>query len=168
VKREKIRVAIASDHAGFEMKQRLREALLSWGYPVEDLGPGTRDSVDYPDYAETVARRVSDGFAPVGVLVCGTGLGMSIAANKFPRVRAALLYGEFAARYARLHNDANVAVFGARTMEPEEAVARLRIFLEEPFEGGRHTRRIGKIARIEKRACETAMKEQPDVHAQDR
>jgi ribose 5-phosphate isomerase B len=168
VKSETIRVAIASDHAGFEMKQRLRDALLSWGYAVEDLGPRTPASVDYPDYAETVARRVSDGFAPVGVLVCGTGLGMSIAANKFPGVRAALLYGDFAARYARLHNDANVAVFGARATDPEEAVARLRIFLEEPFEGGRHARRIEKIARIEKRDRETAMKEPPDVHAEDR
>ncbi|MBI5576651.1 MAG: ribose 5-phosphate isomerase B [Deltaproteobacteria bacterium] len=144
-------LAIASDHAGIEMKRRLLHALEQWGYAVEDLGPGTPDSVDYPDYAEAVALRVSSGQAATGVLVCGTGVGMSIAANKFPGVRAALLYDDFTARYARLHNDANVAVFGARTMAEEAAVARLGVFLAEPFEKGRHAKRVEKIGRIEKR-----------------
>lgn len=144
-------IVIASDHAGFEMKRALRDALVSWGYRVEDLGPGTPDPVDYPDYAEAVARRIVDGHALAGVLVCGTGLGMTISANKFPGIRAALLYDEFAARYARLHNDANVAVFGSRTMTVEEAIPRLRTFLHEPFEKGRHARRVDKIGRIEKR-----------------
>ncbi|MBI5420387.1 MAG: ribose 5-phosphate isomerase B [Deltaproteobacteria bacterium] len=144
-------VVLASDHAGLEMKQRLREALAGWGYRVEDLGPGTADSVDYPDYAEAVALRVGRGQADAGVLVCGTGVGMSISANKFPNVRAALLYDGFTARYSRLHNDANIAVFGARTMSADDAVARLRIFLSEPFEKGRHSRRVDKIGCIEKR-----------------
>jgi ribose 5-phosphate isomerase B len=144
-------VAIASDHAGVEMKKTLVDALSEWGYPVEDLGPGTVDPVDYPDYAEAVALRVSNGTAKFGVLVCGTGIGMSISANKFPDVRAAVLYDEYAARYSRLHNDANIAVFGARTMKADAAVARLGIFLSEPFEKGRHERRVKKIRSIEKR-----------------
>jgi ribose 5-phosphate isomerase B len=144
-------VAVASDHAGLEMKDRLREALSGWGYAVLDLGPATAESVDYPDYAEAVASSVSGRRADLGVLVCGTGIGMSIAANKIPNVRAAVLYDDFAARHARLHNDANVAVFGSRTMAVDAAVARLRIFLSEPFEGGRHARRVEKIGRIEKR-----------------
>lgn len=144
-------IVLASDHAGLEVKRRLIDALAAEGYPVEDLGPNGPESVDYPDYAEAVALRVASGTARYGVLVCGTGIGMSIAANKFPNVRAAILYDDFAARYARLHNDANVAVFGGRTMTPEQAVARMRIFLSEPFEKGRHARRIDKIARIEKR-----------------
>ncbi|MBI5343037.1 MAG: ribose 5-phosphate isomerase B [Deltaproteobacteria bacterium] len=149
-------VAIASDHAGVEMKRHLLQAMEGWGYAVEDLGPRTADSVDYPDYAEAVALRVSGGQADVGVLVCGTGIGMSIAANKFSGVRAALLYDDFAAKYARLHNDANVAVFGARTMTEEAATARLGIFLAESFEKGRHERRVKKIVRIEKRLGQQA------------
>ncbi len=152
-------IVLASDHAGVRMKRRLGEALRSWGYAVEDLGPATEDSVDYPDFAEKVARRVGDGRGRLGVLVCGTGIGMSIAANKFAGVRAALLYDDFAALHARLHNDANVAVFGARTMTVEEAVARLRVFLDEAFEMGRHARRVEKIAKMEKRACEAVRKE---------
>lgn len=142
-------VVLASDHAGIMMKGVLRDALVSWGYRTEDLGTATPDPVDYPDYAEEVAGRVSRGEATFGVLVCGTGIGMSIAANRFPGVRAALLYDEFAARHARLHNDANVAVFGSRTMAPEEAVARLQVFLAERFEGGRHAARLMKIRRME-------------------
>lgn len=144
-------VAIASDHAGVEMKGRLREAMSVWGYGVEDLGTNAPDSVDYPDYAEAVALRVTGGQASAGVLVCGTGIGMSIAANRFPGIRAAVLYDEFAARHARRHNDANLAIFGARTMTVDEALDRLRIFLAEPFEGGRHAGRLEKIRRIEQR-----------------
>ncbi len=144
-------VALASDHAGLEMRRRLRDALAEWGYEVEDLGPESSDAVDYPDYAEAVALRVSGGHAAIGVLVCGTGVGMSISANKFPNVRAALLYDDFTARHARLHNDANVAVFGSRTMPVDAVVARLGIFLSEAFEKGRHARRVEKIGSIEKR-----------------
>ena len=146
-------IAVAADHAGLEMKRSLVEALMNWGYHVEDLGPGTTDPVDYPDYAEAVALRVSNGNADFGVLVCGTGIGMSITANKFPNVRAALLYDDYAAKYSRMHNDANVAAFGARTMKVEAAIARLKIFLSEAFEKGRHERRVKKIGGIEKRIC---------------
>ncbi len=145
-------IVLASDHAGFRMKRRLGEALRSWGYAVEDLGPASEESVDYPDFAEKVAQRVAGGNGRLGILVCGTGIGMSIAANKFAGVRAALLYDEFAALHARLHNDANVAVFGARTMRDEEAEGRLKIFLGAQFEKGRHARRLDKIARFEDRA----------------
>jgi ribose 5-phosphate isomerase B len=145
------RIVLASDHAGVEMKRRLREALGEMGATAEDLGPETPESVDYPDFAASVADRVSRGTADAGVLVCGTGLGMAMAANKFPGVRAAVLYDDATARLARQHNDANVAVFGARTMSPEDAVRRLRIFLSEPFEGGRHRGRLAKIRDIEKK-----------------
>ena len=144
------RVVIASDHAGVEMKRRLREAMEALGISAEDLGTGSGESVDYPDYAAAVAGRVSAGTAEAGVLICGTGVGMSIAANKVPGVRAALLYDDDAARLSRLHNDANVAVFGARTMSADDAARRLRLFLSEPFEAGRHARRIEKIRGIEK------------------
>jgi glycine hydroxymethyltransferase len=149
------RVVIASDHAGVDMKRRLLEVLSEMGMEAEDLGTGSTASVDYPDYAAAVAGRVSRGAADAGVLVCGTGLGMSIAANKVPGVRAAVLYDDAAARLARQHNDANVAAFGARTMDPEDAARRLRLFLEEPFEGGRHGARVGKIRGIEEKyaAC---------------
>lgn len=151
MERARLTVAVASDHAGLEMRARLRDALVEWGHAVVDLGPSTEGAVDYPDYAEEVASRVSGGQADLGVLVCGTGVGMSISANRFPGVRAALLYDDFTARAARVHNDANVAVFGARTMPVEAAVERLRIFLSEPFDEGRHARRLEKIRRIEKR-----------------
>jgi glycine hydroxymethyltransferase len=144
------RIVIASDHAGVEMNRRLREAMADLGISAEDLGTASGESVDYPDYAAAVARRISAGTADVGVLICGTGVGMSITANKFPGVRAALLYDDATARLARLHNDANVAVFGARTMSADDAARRLRLFLSEPFEAGRHTRRIEKIRGIEK------------------
>jgi ribose 5-phosphate isomerase B len=133
------------------MKRRLREALAEMGVDAEDLGADSPESVDYPDFAAPVAERVSRGSADAGVLVCGTGLGMAMTANKFPGVRAAVLYDDEAALLSRQHNDANVAVFGARTMSVEDAVRRLRLFLEEPFAGGRHERRITKIHRIEKK-----------------
>jgi glycine hydroxymethyltransferase len=145
------RVVVASDHAGVEMKRQLLEVLSGMGVEAEDLGTATTASVDYPDYAAAVAGRVSRGSADAGVLVCGTGLGMAIAANKFPGVRAAVLYDDAAARLARQHNDANVAAFGARTMDPGDAARRLRLFLTEPFEGGRHGVRVGKIRGIEEK-----------------
>jgi RpiB/LacA/LacB family sugar-phosphate isomerase len=148
IKKDQV-VVLASDHAGVDMRRRIRDELVAWGYRVEDLGPETDDPVDYPDYAEAVAGPVSRGDAQFGVLVCGTGIGMSIVANRIPGLRAALLYDEFTARYARKHNDANVAIFGARTMSAEEALARMKIFLAEPFEGGRHVARLEKIRRIE-------------------
>jgi len=151
-------VVLGSDHAGVAMRRRLADELLVRGYRVMDLGPETDDSVDYPDYAEAVAGRIARREAHFGVLVCGTGIGMSIAANRVPGLRAAILYDEFTARHSRRHNDANVAIFGARTMTIEEALPRLKIFLAEPFEGGRHVARLEKIRRIEIRMCRKAGK----------
>jgi ribose 5-phosphate isomerase B len=150
------RIVFGSDHAGFEMKRRLMEAVASKCVEIEDLGTHDSSPVDYPDIAAAVAGRVSAGTADAGVLVCGTGLGMDIAANKFPFVRATLLYDDIAARYARMHNDANVAVFGARTMNPEDAVRRMLIFLEQSFEGGRHQARLDKIRELEKKTKTSA------------
>lgn len=144
-------IVIGSDHAGFDLKENLKAFLHEEGYDVTDVGSASHDSVDYPDYAESVSLRVRKGEADLGVLVCGTGLGMCITANKMKGIRAAILYNEFVARYARAHNDANVAVFGGRTMGREEARSCLKIFLKGKFEGGRHKRRIGKIAKIESR-----------------
>jgi len=146
-----LRVVFGSDHAGGDLKRRLMEAVAGMGIGTEDVGAYDASSVDYPDYAAAVAARVSMGAADAGVLVCGTGIGMDIAANKFPKIRAALLYDDVAAQYARMHNDANIAVFGARTMDTEDAVKRIRIFLTQPYEGGRHQARLDKIRDIEKR-----------------
>jgi ribose 5-phosphate isomerase B len=145
-------VVVASDHAGVECKKAILESLAATGFPAEDLGTDSSESVDYPDFAAAVGRRVAEGTASYGVLVCGTGIGISIAANKIDGVRAALLYDDVAARFSRLHNNANVAVFGSRTMTAEQMVARLRIFLNEPFEGGRHARRVDKITQLENKA----------------
>jgi len=151
------RIALASDHAGVGMKTVIRTALEGDGHRVEDLGPADASSVDYPDYAEAVTNRILSGGVDLGILVCGTGIGMTIAANKAPGIRAALLYDDTAARYARLHNDANVLVFGARTMAIPDVLRRIRLFLSESFEGGRHVKRLSKIRSIEQR------RETPDV-----
>jgi len=145
------RVVIGSDHAGLELKEDLKSYLEGKGFSVTDVGPVTRDCVDYPDYAESVSQRIVHGDADLGVLVCGTGLGMVMAANKVPGIRAALLYNDVAARYARLHNDANVIVFGGRTMSPDESRRYLDVFMAEKFEGGRHRGRLKKIKRLEER-----------------
>lgn len=140
-----MKIAIAADHGGFELKQKLIAHYSSLGVEMSDLGTYSAESVDYPDYAEKVSRAVLDGAADSGVLICGTGIGISIAANRHKGIRAALLYSAETARLAREHNNANVAVFGARTMTYDEVVERLDIFLKTPFEGGRHVRRIEKI-----------------------
>jgi len=145
------RIALASDHAGVAMKAEIRTALEREGHRVEDLGPMDAASVDYPEFAEAVTRRVLSGGADLGILLCGTGIGMAIAANKAPGIRAALLYDDTAARYARLHNDANVLVFGARTMALPDVLKRIRLFLSESFEGGRHAGRLAGIRSIEQR-----------------
>ena len=141
------RIPIASDHAGFELKERLELALREMGYDVEDLGTDSPSSTDYPDYAHPLARRVSDGAAARGVLLCGTGLGMSYVANRYPRVRAGVAWSLEVAELARRHNDANILVLPARFLDATSAVAILRTWLDTPFEGGRHEQRVGKIER---------------------
>lgn len=146
---------IASDHGGLELKERLVRHLEGRGLRVTDCGTLNGDSVDYPDFGERVAGAVSAGIVELGVLVCGTGIGMSIVANKFPRVRAALAHDEFTARMAKEHNNANVLVLGGRVLEPVEAEAMVDVWLDAPFESGRHQRRLDKIAELENRLCRT-------------
>ena len=138
-------VAIASDHAGFEMKQVLAEELGALGFEVLDLGTDGLDSVDYPDFGHALAEAVAAGRAPRGVLVCGTGIGISIAANRHAGVRAAVCHDETSARLAREHNDANVLALGARLIGDEVAKSCLRIFLKTDFADGRHARRVDKL-----------------------
>jgi ribose 5-phosphate isomerase B len=143
------RIPIASDHAGFELKERLRAALAELGYDVQDIGTHSAASTDYADYAHPLAEEVSTGEVQRGVLLCGTGLGMSYVANRYPGVRAAVAWSPDIAALARKHNDANVLVLPARFLSEEDALAILRTWLDTGFEGGRHTKRIEKIEREE-------------------
>lgn len=140
-----MRVAVGADHAGYRLKEHLAEFLKEWGHEVDDLGTHSEEAVDYPDIAKSVAEAVSDGDAAFGVLVCGSGNGMAMAANKVPGVRAALVHDETSARLARRHNDANVFCIGERLTGVEVAVEALRSWLATSFEGGRHQRRVDKI-----------------------
>ncbi|MEO8480342.1 MAG: ribose 5-phosphate isomerase B [Gemmatimonadota bacterium] len=139
------RIPIGADHAGYEMKQALIADLTSLGYEIEDVGTHSTESTDYPDYAHPVAREVSEGIADRGVLLCGTGLGMSYAANRHPGVRAAVAWSPEVAKLSREHNDANVLVLPARCIDLETARAILHTWLDTPFAGGRHQRRVDKI-----------------------
>ncbi|MDB4914027.1 MAG: rpiB [Gemmatimonadetes bacterium] len=138
-------ILIASDHAGFELKEKLEAELEALGYDVEDLGPSSDASIDYADYAHHLAERVSSGENARGVLLCGTGLGMSYAANRHPHVRAAVAWTPEIAALAREHNDANVLVLPARFVGEKEGRAILKAWLDTPFAGGRHARRVAKI-----------------------
>jgi ribose 5-phosphate isomerase B len=142
-------ILIASDHAGFELKEKLEAELKALGYGVEDLGPASDASVDYADYAHPLAKRISEGEAERGILMCGTGLGMSYTANRYPRVRAAVAWSPEIAALAREHNDANVLVLPARFVGEAEGRAILKAWLETPFAGGRHARRVEKIERTD-------------------
>ncbi len=139
-------VAVAADHGGYELKTVLLPELRALGFDVLDLGTNSLESVDYPDFAEKVAVAVETGKARFGLLICGTGIGMSIAANRHRKVRAALCYDVTTARLARQHNDANVMTLGGRMIGSETAKDCLRTFLSTSFEGGRHTRRIAKLS----------------------
>ncbi|PWC85715.1 ribose 5-phosphate isomerase [Azospirillum sp. TSH100] len=139
-------VALASDHAGYELKAQIARQLEGAGYTVLDLGTDGPASVDYPDFAAALAAAVTDGRAQRGVLVCGSGIGISIAANRHPGVRAALVHDVTTARLSREHNDANVIALGARVIGPEIAKDCVEMFLKTDFEGGeRHSRRIAKM-----------------------
>jgi ribose 5-phosphate isomerase B len=139
------RIPIASDHAGFELKEHLSKALRELGYDVDDIGTHSPASTDYPDYAHPLAEQVERGEVARGVLLCGTGLGMSYAANRHPGVRAAVAWTPEIAELARKHNDANVLVLPARFVSEEDGVQILKTWLETPFEGGRHQKRVDKI-----------------------
>ncbi|HEX8846185.1 MAG TPA: ribose 5-phosphate isomerase B [Pyrinomonadaceae bacterium] len=144
-----MKVALASDHAGFAEKERLKPLLQEMGLEVEDLGAVSEESVDYPDYARKVAERVARGEAERGVLVCGSGIGMAITANKVRGVRAAVAWSEESARLARQHNDANVLAIGSRTTGQDEIQKIVRTWFSTDFDAGRHSARVEKIKEIE-------------------
>ena len=139
-------IVIASDHAGYELKECLKRELSEMGFEVMDLGTDSEDSVDYPDFGHAAAEAIADGQVDCGVIVCGTGIGISIAANRHPGVRAALCHDAEMAKLSREHNDANLLALGGRTTELGVARACLKSFLETSYEGGRHDRRIAKLA----------------------
>jgi ribose 5-phosphate isomerase B len=142
-------LVIGSDHGGLELKEAVKAALALRGLVVEDYGTANSESVDYPDFAERVAGAVSRGEAALGILVCGTGIGMSIVANKFPGVRAALATDEFMAQMAKEHNNANILVLGGRILSVALATKMVNVWLDTAYEGGRHQQRLDKIAKLE-------------------
>ena len=139
------RIPIASDHAGFEMKEKLERELDKMGYDVQDLGAPNEQPSDYPDYAHPLAREISTGEAKRGILLCGSGIGVDIVANRYPHVRAALAWMPEIPELSRRHNDSNVLVIPARFVSEEKAMDMVRVWLDTPFEGGRHARRVDKI-----------------------
>lgn len=146
-----MKIIIGSDHGGFSLKDQIVDLLKKLDHVVEDLGTFSTDSVDYPDLGAAVAAMVSQGGADAGILMCGTGIGMSIVANKFPGIRAALVGDVYAARMAKEHNNANILVIGGRVVGPGLAEEIVKVWLDATFQGGRHQKRLDKIAEIEKR-----------------
>jgi ribose 5-phosphate isomerase B len=155
-------VAVGADHGGYELKRQLAVYLRDWGYQVLDLGAAGTDPVDYPDFAEAVALAVARGDAERGVVIDSAGIGSAMAANKVPGARAALCYDRATARNSREHNDANILSLGARFLPPEFAREILAVWLETPFAGGRHQRRVDKIRAIEQKYS----REPPEPHAE--
>ncbi len=142
-------LVIGSDHGGLELKEAVKAALNAREIAVSDYGTDNGESVDYPDFAEKVAGAVSRNEADLGILICGTGIGMSIVANKFPGVRAALVTDEFMAQMAREHNNANILVLGGRVLSVELATKMVNVWLDTVYAGGRHQQRLDKIAKLE-------------------
>jgi ribose 5-phosphate isomerase B len=153
-------IALASDHGGLHLKEAVKELLMERGIPFEDCGAENGESVDYPDYGEKVARKVAAGAMEKGILFCGTGIGMSIVANKFPHVRAALVTDPFMARMAKEHNNANILVLGGRVLDEPQAREMVATWLDATYEGGRHQGRLDKIAALEKEIYRTGSKEE--------
>ena len=151
-------IAIGSDHAGFHLKEYLKGILNSKSLEVFDAGCFSGESVDYPDFGIAVAEKVATGVADKGILICGSGIGMSIVANKFPGIRAALCFDEEMARMSRRHNDSNILVLAGRWLDDDKAGRILDAWLETSFEGGRHGRRLGKITELEEKLCKSRIK----------
>lgn len=145
------KIAIGSDHAGFGLKEEILGLLKGLNIDIVDCGTNTTESVDYPDFGARVSELVSSGGAERGILVCGTGLGMSMVANKYPNVRAALCNDLFSAKMSRLHNDANILVMGGRVIGKDLAAEIVKVWLSTPFEGERHLKRLHKIKKIEEK-----------------
>jgi len=144
-----MKIAIAADHAGFALKEKLRQRLVAEGHELLDFGTSSNESCDYPDFAQPVSREVGQGRSDRGILVCSTGIGMAMAANKVAGVRAAPAQSDDEVRLTREHNDANVLTLGAKYLEEDRALDLIHIFLNTEFAGGRHARRVAKIARLE-------------------
>jgi ribose 5-phosphate isomerase B len=145
-----MKIAIAADHAGFALKERLRQRLAAAGHQVIDFGTSSTESCDYPDFAQPVGREVAGGRSDRGILVCSTGIGMAMAANKIGGVRAAPAQSDDEVRFTREHNDANVLTLGAKYLEEARAMELIDIFLHTDFAGGRHARRVDKISQLER------------------
>ena len=150
-----MKIAIASDHRGYHLKEKVISLLKAKGHEVVDEGPSTDESVDYPDFAALVASKVSSGTVDRGILICGTGLGMAIAANKFPRVRAAACVDEVTAELSRRHNDLNVLCLSGDLLSSRSTERLVEIWMDTEFEGGRHQRRLDKILEMEQKAPKT-------------
>jgi ribose 5-phosphate isomerase B len=148
-----MKVAIASDHRGYHLKEKVVSLLKSKGHEVIDDGPCTEEKVDYPDFAAVVASKVSSGTVDRGILICGTGIGMAITANKFPRVRAAACMDEVTAEMSRHHNDLNVLCLSGDLLSSRNMEAIVDKWIDTEFEGGRHQRRLDKIVKIEQEHC---------------
>jgi ribose 5-phosphate isomerase B len=143
-----MKFAIASDHAGFKMKEAIKAYLILQKFDVSDFGTNSEESVDYPDFGKLAAGGISGKKADFGVLVCGSGIGMCMTANRFKGVRAVVISNEFDAEMSRKHNNANIACFGSRRLSNEEAVKLLNLWIKTPFEGGRHEKRIEKMDKL--------------------
>jgi len=139
------KIFISSDHAGFKLKEAIKKYLLSKKLPFQDLGPNNNDRVDYPDFAHKVAKKVKTSKNNVGILVCGSGMGMNIAANRHKNIRAAQCFNLKSTKLSRLHNDANIITLGSRLLTKKNALSCISVFLNTKFEGGRHSKRIRKI-----------------------
>ncbi len=139
------KISISSDHAGYKLKEYLKGYLLKKKIKVKDFGPKSQNSVDYPDFAKKVARDVSSKKSNIGILVCGSGTGMAMSANKFKKIRAAVCYNRVSTRLSRQHNNANIIALGARLTKKNIAVRLVNVFLSTKFEGGRHLRRVNKV-----------------------
>jgi len=144
-----MRIAIGSDHRGYHLKEKLATILRTKGHEVSDEGTSVAEAVDYPDFAKLVAQKVSDGTSERGILICGTGIGMAITANKFPNVRAAACTDEVTAEISRRHNDLNILCLSADMLSPRTVERMVEIWIDTDFEGGRHSRRVDKIHEIE-------------------
>jgi ribose 5-phosphate isomerase B len=140
------RIAISCDHAGFDLKERVKQELVAQGWEVKDFGPDSADRVDYPDMIHPLAKAIDTGVFIQGIIICGSGNGVAMTANKYANVRAALCWNREIAALARQHNDANILSLPARFMSEQEALASVQVFLSEGFEGGRHADRVNKIA----------------------
>jgi len=146
-------IALGCDHGGFPLKAAIKKELQEKGYVVQDFGTYSADSVDYPDYAEKVAQAIVRQEHERGILICGTGIGMSMAANKVPGIRAAVCWDTFTAQMSRTHNNSNLLCLGGRVLSEKEALEIISVWLEESFQGGRHQKRIDKMKGIEKKYC---------------